>query len=78
MNDYSVNNSTSGANVFISYIDELARATSETYTAVYTAGTRNLVVLVRDGGSTPIKQFISSWTFTSSGQTLNAIRTSDT
>jgi hypothetical protein len=38
---------------------------------------RNLVVLVRDGGGTPIKQFISSWTFSSANQTINAIRTTD-
>ena len=47
------------------------------YTAVHTAGTRSLVVIVRDGGGTPIKEFISAWSFASSGQTITAIRTTD-
>ena len=38
---------------------------------------RNLVAIVRDGGGTPIKQFISAWSQTTSPQTLTAIRTTD-
>lgn len=67
---------TAPKNVWIAYIDELAGAATATFTSVQT-GTRNLVVIVRDGGGTPIKQFISSWTQTSSNQTINAIRTTD-
>lgn len=52
------------------------QATSATFTSVQT-GSRNLVVIVRDGGGSPIKQFISSWTQTSSNQTITAIRTTD-
>lgn len=56
--------------------------TVRTYAAVATftsvqAGSRDLVVIVRDGGSTPIKQFISAWSQTSSNQTITAIRTTD-
>ena len=75
--DFGTVNATSGNDVYIAYIDELASSTSASYTAVHTAGTRNLVVIVRDGDSTPIKEFISSWSFSSSGQTISAIRTSD-
>lgn len=50
--------------------------TSESYTGVYSTD-RDLVALVRDGGTTPIIQFIAQWSFTGSGQTLTAIRTSD-
>lgn len=71
----SVNASVSNL-VWIAYIDELAGAATATFTSVQT-GSRNLVVIVRDGGGTPIKQFISSWTQTSSNQTINAIRTTD-
>jgi len=63
-------------NVYITYIDKLADATSATFTGVQT-GSRTLVVVVRDGGGTPIKQFISSWSYTSSNQTISVIRTTD-
>jgi len=49
---------------------------SSTFTSVQ-AGSRDLLVLVRDGASTPIKQFISSWSQTTSPQTITAIRTTD-
>jgi len=67
---------TAPKDVWIAYVDVLAGAATATFTSVQT-GSRNLVVIVRDGGGTPIKQFISSWTQTSSNQTINAIRTTD-
>lgn len=75
--DFSTDNSTAPANVYISYIDKLAASTSESFTGVYTSD-RNLVVKVRDGGGTPIKEYITSASFISSPQTITAIRTSDT
>lgn len=74
--DFNVVNASANNLVWIAYIDKLATATTATFTSVQ-SGTRNLVVLVRDGGGTPIKQFISSWTQTSTNQTINAIRTTD-
>ena len=74
--DFASVNATAPKDVWIAYIDELASAATATFTSVQT-GSRNLVVVVRDGGGTPIKQFISSWTQTSSNQTINAIRTTD-
>jgi len=65
-----------GNDVWIAYIDELAGATTATFTSVQSAS-RDLVVLVRDGGASPIKQFISSWAQTSSNSTITAIRTTD-
>jgi len=65
-----------GNNVYIAYIDVLADATTESFTSVQSAS-RDLVVVVRDGAGTPIKQFISSWSQTSSNQTITAIRTTD-
>lgn len=62
--------------VWIAYIDIEATASTATFTSVQSAS-RDLVVLVRDGGGTPIKQFISSWAQTSSDGTITAIRTSD-
>jgi hypothetical protein len=70
---------TSGNNVFISYIDELASAATATFTTVYNngLGNRDLFVRVRDGGNTPIKTFEAPATLTSSGGSVAAIRTSD-
>lgn len=72
-----------GNEVYISYIDDLVAnpATSLSFTSVFSSN-RNLVVIVRDGGTaaknnTPIKQFITSATFSSSDTTVTAIRTSD-
>lgn len=67
------NQATAGNNVWISYLDLLATATSHNYTAVF-SGTRNLVGLVRDGASTPIKEYIAPLTFPGSA---TAIRNPD-
>lgn len=74
--DFSTDNATTPRNVFISYIDKVAAATSETFTVVYNAD-RELVVKVRDGGATPIVEFLSPATLGSGGGTSAAIRTSD-
>lgn len=84
--DFSgINQATGGAgeagnSVFITYIDKLATATSETFTSVYLTD-RNLFVRVRDGGTAgdtiPIKTFESTGTLGSAGGSATAIRTSD-
>lgn len=63
-------------NAFVSYIDKIAAAASESFTVVYLAD-RDLAVLVRDGGATPIKQFLASGKITNVGGSITAIRTSD-
>ena len=64
--------------VYICYLDQAATAASHSYAAVHTTGTRTLVVLVRNGvAAAPIKQFIAQWSFISTGQTMNAIQTTD-
>lgn len=74
--DFASVNATAPKNVWIAYIDVLAGGTSESFTSVQ-SGSRNLVALVRDGGGTPIKQFISAWSQTTAPQTITAIRTTD-
>jgi hypothetical protein len=71
-------NVANNANCFVSYIDKLATATSESFTAIY-ASDRSLLVRVRSG-STPgseIKEFLSPATFSAAGGSISAIRTSD-
>ncbi len=74
--DFGTVNANATNDVYITYIDKLATAVTASYTAVYSTD-RDLVVIVRDGGVSPIKQFISSATFGSSNTTVTAIRTSD-
>lgn len=78
--DFSGNNetesATAGNDVYITYIDALAGATTATFTVLYSAD-RDLVVRVRDGGVTPIKTFITSAVLTSAGGSTTAIRSSD-
>lgn len=79
--DYSVTNATSGNNVFVAFIDVLADATTESYTAQFVAN-RDLFVRVRDGGTAgdgiPIKTFESTAAqFLGTPQTVAAIRTAD-
>jgi len=63
-------------NVWIAYIDKDAGAAAEAVTMVYNAD-RDFVVIVRDGGGSPIKEFISSAQLTNTGGSITAIRTSD-
>lgn len=71
------NVSTQPKDVFPAYIDVLSDATSEAYTAVYKGTDNNILVRVRDGGSTPIKTFEGNGVFGSTSSSLAAIRTSD-
>lgn len=74
--DFATENATSGNNVFISYIDKLATATSESFTGVYLSD-RALFIRVRDGAGTPIKTFETTGTLGSAGGSTTAIRTAD-
>ena len=74
--DFAAVNATAANNVWIAYIDKVADATTLSFLAQYVSD-RQLVVIVRDGGVSPIKEFISSATFGSSGGSITAIRTTD-
>ena len=74
--DFSGDNAADAANVWIAYIDDLAGAASVNFTGVYSAN-RNLVIKVRDGGASPIKEFITTGVLGSTGGSVTAIRTSD-
>lgn len=75
--DFSGDNATNPAEVYLTYIDTLARASTESFTAVYTSP-RNLFVRVRDGGATPIKTFESTAAqFLGQAVNVAAVRTSD-
>lgn len=69
-------NAAAANDVFISYIDKLADATSATFTTIYSAP-RDLFVRVRDGAGTPIKTFETPASLSSTGGSVAAIRTPD-
>lgn len=75
--DFNTVGANAGNDVWISYVDKLATATSASYSATYQSD-RSLYVRVRDGGGTPIKTFESQASFGSGGGTATVIRTSDT
>jgi hypothetical protein len=74
--DFATTNATTANNVWVAYIDTLAGSSTETFSSIYSSD-RDLVVILRDGGISPIKQFISSATLGSSGGSITVIRTSD-
>lgn len=74
--DFSGTNASSGNNLFISYIDDIASGTSLSVGVVYLAD-RDLVVKVRDGGASPIKEFIQTGQIKTTNQSVAAIRTTD-
>ena len=74
--DFSNDGVTSGNNLFVSYIDTLAGAATETFTTVYSSD-RTLFIRVRSGGVNPIKTFETTATLGSAGGSSTAIRTPD-
>ena len=76
----SPQNCTTGNNVFIAYIDELASGASAQFTSVFNT-TRPLFVRVRDGGTAGdnegIKTFETPADLTSAGGGATAVRTPD-
>lgn len=78
--NFSTNNATSPANVFISYIDKLAGGTSEAFTTVFDAS-RTLFVRVRDGGTAGdtegTKTYEGTGTLSSTGGGVSINRISD-
>lgn len=68
--------STSGNNLFISYLDLLATGTSEAVTIKYTDD-RTMFIRVRDGGGTPIKTSESTAIFNNAGGSSTATRIGD-
>lgn len=72
-------NANAGNNVYIAYIDGEAVGSTISFTSVHgDSSAMNLVIVVRDGGATPIKQYISRWTQGQSSVSTPIIRTSDT
>lgn len=65
-----------GANIFISYIDELASAATASFTTIYSSD-RDLFIRVRDGGITPIVTYEAKSTLGNSGGNISITRTSD-
>ena len=74
--DFSTNNATSPANVFVTYIDKLATAVDETFSYVYSSD-RTHFIRVRDGGGTPIKTAETTGVMGSNGGSATINRITD-
>jgi len=78
--DFTTNTAPDDTNVFISYIDLQAAASTATFVGTYTA-LRNLLVRVRSGavtaGYSPIKTYEAPATFGAAGGSATAVRTYD-
>jgi len=74
-NDFAGTNAT-GTNVYIAYIDDISASDPEDFTFVFNAE-RKFVIKVRDGGGTPIKEYITSGTMGTNGGSTSVIRTTD-
>lgn len=74
--DFSTDNATAGNDVFITYLDKLAAATTESFTSVYSSD-RTLFYRIRDGGATPIKPIPGTVVMGSAGGSVTVSRQSD-
>lgn len=74
--DFDVVAAASGNGAYVSYIDRLATASSESFSSVYNMD-RPLFIRVRDGAGTPIRTFQTTGSLGSSGGAATVIRTSD-
>jgi hypothetical protein len=63
--------------VFIAYIDKLTTTNPEEFTYVYDSADRKFVIKARDGGGTPIKEYIATGTMGTNGGSTSVIRTTD-
>lgn len=74
--DFSTNNAPNTTDVYVSYIDKLADATTAAFQATYVSD-RSLFARRRDGGASPTKTFESVATLGSAGGSLAVQRLSD-
>lgn len=75
--DFLSVNASIGRKVYIAYLDQAATAADETFSYVYGSTSNNFVIKVRNGGTSPIKEYIATGTMGTNGGSTNAIRTSD-
>jgi len=75
--DFASVNASVGNDIYIAYLDALASSATMAFQVTYSSD-RDLVIVVRDGGGTPIKQYIAAWSITNSSKSLGVIRTTDT
>jgi len=74
--DFLGNEAAIGSNIFIAYLDLLTTTDPEEFSYVYDAD-RKHVIRVRDGGGSPIKEYITSGTMGTNGGSTSVIRTTD-
>ena len=75
--DFNTVNASLGSIVYIGYLDQVAATATESFNYIYGSTDKNFVIKVRNGGTSPIKEYIATGTMGTNGGSSNAIRTTD-
>ena len=75
--DFLSVNSSLGSLVYIGYLDQVAATATESFSYIYGSTSNQFVVKVRNGGTSPIKEYIATGTMGTNGGSSGAIRTTD-
>lgn len=75
--DFLSVNASLGSLVYIGYLDQVAATATESFSYIYGSGDNSFVIKVRNGGTSPIKEYIATGTMGTNGGSSNAIRTTD-
>jgi len=76
--DFLTTNASLGSLVYIGYLDQVAATATESFNYIYGSTSNQFVIKVRNGGTSPIKEYIATGTMGTGGGSIGAIRTTDT
>jgi hypothetical protein len=76
--DFLSVNASLGSLVYIGYLDQVAATVDESFSYIYGSVSNAFVIKVRNGGTSPIKEYIATGTMGTNGGSSGAIRTTDT
>ena len=75
--DFASTNASLGSQVIIGYLDQVSVTEDEEFSYIYGSGDKQFVASVRNGGTSPIKEYIATFTIGTNGGETTAIRTTD-
>jgi hypothetical protein len=75
--DFLSVNASLGSIVYIGYLDQVAATATESFNYIYGSGDKDFVIKARNGGTSPIKEYIATGTMGTNGGSAGAIRTTD-
>lgn len=75
--DFLSVNASLGSLVWVGYLDQTAVTATESFSYVYGSTSNSFVIKVRNGGTSPIKEYVATGTMGTNGGEVSAIRTAD-